>query len=282
MLEAKFDPMPESMMADIYDGRLIVGGREKLEAELAHWKRERYKAFTNLYRWYSADTSCLYATDSLIALLNAENNAASQYKLAFLYLDGNEPLLANQTLAEISASFNLDANALATHQAYIDLADIWLRILNDSVYFVNPGEAIIGDLMVIYNAELGLPSVYARNLLLAAGAVQYDPDIILFGSEKSERLYRRSQTPVTSESRLKLYPNPAKGVLTIEYQTDENTFSAIIAITGIDGSMVMSEPLPLSSGTRQLSLENLKPGSYIVQLLLNDKPAAIQRLQIIK
>jgi len=57
---------------------------------------------------------------------------------------------------------------------------------------------------------------------------------------------------------------------------------AIIAITGIDGSMVMSESLPLNSGTRQLSLESLKAGSYLVQLLLNDKPAAIKRLQIIK
>jgi hypothetical protein len=282
MLEAKSDPMPESMMADIYDGRLIVGGREKLEAELAHWRRERYKAFTNLYRWYSADTICMYATDSLIALLNAENNAASQYKLAFLYLDGNETLLANQTLAAIPAAFNLDADALITHQAYTGLADIWLQILNDSVYFINPGETIISDLMALYNAELGLPSIYARNILLAAGALEYDPDIILFGSEKRDRVYRRSQATETSESRLKLYPNPAKGVLTIEYQTDENTFSAIITITGIDGGMVMSESLPLSSGSRQLSLESLLAGSYLVQLMLNDKPAAIQRLQIIK
>lgn len=224
----------------------------------------------------------MYATDSLIALLNAENNAASQYKLAFLYLDRNEPLQAGQTLAAIPASFSLDANALAVHQAYLDLADIWLQILNDSVYFINPGETIISDLMALYNAEQGLPSIYARNILLAAGALEYDPDIILFGSEKRERVYRRSQATETSESRLKLYPNPAKGVLTIEYQTDENTFSAIIAITRIDGGMVMSESLPLSSGSRQLSLESLKAGSYLVQLMLNDKPAAIQRLQIIK
>jgi hypothetical protein len=281
MLEAKSDPMPESMMADIYDGRLIVGGREMLEAELAHWRRKRYKAFTNLYRWYSADTSCMYATDSLIALLNVENNAASQYKLAFLYLDRNDPLQAGQTLAAIPASFSLDANALAVHQAYLDLADIWFQIFNDSVYFINPGEEIVSNLLVLYNAGLGLPSIYARNILLASGLVEYNPDVTLTEPLKSERFYRRDvSVQEDTNPYLKLYPNPSSGTLTIEYLVDEGAKYARIVFTDMQGVSQKSESLSLSDGVKHISVNDLKSGVYMVSLFFDNKRVAVQRLTI--
>jgi hypothetical protein len=45
--------------------------------------------------------------------------------------------------------------------------------------------------------------------------------------------------------------------------------------------MVVSESLPLQAGNKQFSVKTLNPGFYMVQLYLNNKPAASQRVSII-
>jgi hypothetical protein len=282
MLEAKSDPMPESMMADIYDGRLIAGNKEMLEAEIAHWERESLSAFSNLFRNYSFDTVNNCAPDSLAVLLSNRNSAGARYILALKQLESQDLGQALQTLASIPIDFTLETYELAIHQGFWDLVDVWDQIMNDTVYFVNPTQSQVAALTGLYLANLGLPSVYARNILLAAGELEYDEQFIINLPLKRERIYRRSGQPdQTPDVLLKVFPNPAHNYITVEYKLPEDVSNAALVITNLQGVVLRTESLPLHTGNKQFSVKTLNPGFYIVQLYLNNTPAASQRVSII-
>jgi len=79
------------------------------------------------------------------------------------------------------------------------------------------------------------------------------------------------------ELKLSLIPNPAKDEVTCNYQsaTAQNTS---IRITDVSGASVMTKELGISqNGNTKLTLGNLPPGVYMVELVSGDKKAT-QRL----
>jgi membrane-bound inhibitor of C-type lysozyme len=78
-----------------------------------------------------------------------------------------------------------------------------------------------------------------------------------------------------------VFPNPANNYITVEYKLPEDVNSANLVITNLQGVVMHTESIPLQEGNKHLSVKTLNPGFYLVQLYLNNTPAASQRVSII-
>ncbi|MCC6768849.1 MAG: T9SS type A sorting domain-containing protein [Bacteroidia bacterium] len=78
------------------------------------------------------------------------------------------------------------------------------------------------------------------------------------------------------EGRLKVYPNPARDVLTVELS--ENTGEASLALFSVTGQQLLYMPLYLSS--QEIKIAHLPPGLYLAKLTNSDGTSSTQRIVI--
>jgi hypothetical protein len=261
MLEGKAEPMPSYLMADIYDGRLTVSDKEALEAMAGHWTREKYSAYTNLFRMYSKDT----INENLTGLLSTAGFLQARYTLAMHHLGNQQYATANQVLTGIPLEFALDANQAEVHQKYLDLSSLWQSIAGDSVYFTSPGSSLITDIETLFGENSGIPSVYARNLLVSASMLEHNEKIILSQELKKARWYDRSIPKVLSGSQsLKVYPNPAGTQLWVSIPDDCLLANAIIEVLNSEGRKTSS----------------LKPDNHLFIIETSRWPAGLYLLKL--
>jgi ABC-type taurine transport system substrate-binding protein len=78
--------------------------------------------------------------------------------------------------------------------------------------------------------------------------------------------------PVNQEiAYLKVYPNPAKDFITIEYNTSNDKIQGVIEIIDESGRKVYNKNLGRQFDQIILDTRNFKSGSYIIRLASGDK-----------
>lgn len=65
-----------------------------------------------------------------------------------------------------------------------------------------------------------------------------------------------------------VFPNPSNGKVFIEMKNEENS-DAVLEVLGIDGKLLLSQPLGFTHGTHQLNLSNLSEGMYLLKIQTN-------------
>ncbi len=120
----------------------------------------------------------------------------------------------------------------------------------------------------------GLVQAMARNILLKTGDIVYTEPYILPDTtqNKSVRVNGNVNNSFeNNESYLKLYPNPAKDYLTIEYEVPYNVRDAVIEMVSVTG--IQKEAIRLKKGWGQkiVDLRTFNPGTYFVRLYINGK-----------
>ena len=76
----------------------------------------------------------------------------------------------------------------------------------------------------------------------------------------------------------KLYPNPAREYVTLEYDMDVETSGAVIEIMNIEGKHIETFMLHGTRGVKVIDLRYLKTGTYIVRLSVNGKTIQSDKL----
>lgn len=186
-LNERFVPMPDSMMAEILAGEEIISAKEALETELASHKQIRSEALTDLIRYYKPDSINTECEDSLIALLERENDINIKYQLAFEYLKKGDTIKLDETLNDIPVSFDLNQNQTATHENYLSYFGL-LKELNSEGKNILQMDSLQLDAIHELSANgAELVKTYARNILLANGMINYFEPILLDDNLKSSK-----------------------------------------------------------------------------------------------
>ncbi|MCD4735974.1 MAG: hypothetical protein K8R53_08020, partial [Bacteroidales bacterium] len=179
-LDERWDPLPQYMKAQILQGKSIVSIKEETESSLAEFKLNKAKVFNSLVRYYLNETvNPVASLDSLTALLSAENSLPVKYNLAFLHLNNGNLQEGMNVINNIPLQFNLDNQQLAEHQKMEIFFDLIHDLLleNKSVLEVDSVQMEVLTNLEISNT--GIASVYARNILMALGEIDYEEPIIL-------------------------------------------------------------------------------------------------------
>ena len=144
--------------------------------------------------------------------------------------------------------------------------------LNTDTTFLQPDSAQVNTLFDIFEQKLGLAGIYAQNLLIAAGLLEYEADIEIPEMLKfMPVLQKERRRAPEGPSYIKVFPNPACSYITAEYKLDAEPSNAQILVIAADGRMIRQVHLKNSLDQVVIELNNLPSGMYIIQLKNNHK-----------
>lgn len=284
-LDNRWDPMPDYMMAEIMEGKDSLGAKEVLDSRLTFHKQERSNAFHTLIRNYKNDTINSWCTDSLISLLQNEEAIQEKYRLAFLYLQLHDSLQAEATLDDIPDSYELTDEQLAIHGYYLELFDLLRELEIDSLSILKPDSIQISTLQTLALNDAYLPGVFARNILLVNGLIEYQEPVVLPDPLKSAEVRKdygkMNVNPVTGASRLLIYPNPSNQYIIVEFHLDNDGMESYIDI--LDASSIKVGEMQLHGSQNQVvvPVNNLKPGLYLVRLMVDQRVIESKKVAVL-
>ena len=166
---------------------------------------------------------------------------------------------------------------------YHSFLDLDAQIMTDTsgIFVIDSARAIA--LKNIMESDNGLPSTYARNLLIAAGIITYEEPIILPDSGlKSIKTHKYKGTIIPANaSSLKIYPNPARDYFIGETHLNDGVHQAMISIYDADGQLMKSVPVHGINDQKVISTRNLSAGVFLVVLDINGKRESV-KLNVIR
>jgi hypothetical protein len=275
-VDNRVNPMPDYMMDQIMEGQNTTGAKENLEAQLSVWQHERNRAFFNLYRNYASPE----AGDSLMLLLDGEPSIEARYMKAEALVAKGEIGNAITVLNAIPSDFTLNDAQQSEYNAWIDYAGILQTIATRGGNTLWPDSTETTNLMVLAQNDNLVAGAYARDLLIAAGKLAYEEPILNDDGLKTEITRKEHKGLSATEKTLNLFPNPAKHYVTIAYSLEEEPANATIMMTDATGRMVKQLQISAKKDQVILPLSDMQPGTYIIQLLRNNKVIASEKLSI--
>jgi len=280
-------PMPDSMLAQIQNGVGILGAKDSLGAVLYNHLQAKHEIFTKLVTLYKRDTvNHSAASDSLIELFNADHTLSSKYQLAFEYLSKKDTTGVSRTLSSIPSMFSLSPEETSLHQAYLTYFGVLNSLAPQGKSITGLSPSQIATMQSLMENSSDPVQSLARNVLTANNLCNYNEPIILPEETKSARQKRFVKTSqITTQSYMKLFPNPAREFIIVEYNFKDK-FKAgqkgEIIISTIQGQKVQSK-LVSKQLDQVLILASLLPmGTYLCSLNLSGKVMEIKRFIIVR
>ena len=206
--------MPDYMMDEIMQGAGIEGGKDILTKKLSHHSALRDKAMTSIIKHYISDTSCIKASrDSIISIMQNSLYIKPHYRLAAIYLDNNDSVNAFNELYSIENNFNLTVDEETEHDLFVELAGIQWELKTNPVQ--HDSTSINKLFNIAANPETA-PGIYARNILISMGLVDYTEPVYFPERLKIQPIFSYNNSTEISDSFLKIFPNPAKDYFTAQ------------------------------------------------------------------
>lgn len=130
------------------------------------------------------------------------------------------------------------------------------------------------------------PSAYvsssARGLLVSNNLMQYSEPYLMPDFTKNTEVKKGSKDQLTFSQYVKVYPNPSKYFITIEYSQGSKNLKASIIIVDQSGKFVNSMTVSKSQDQMLIDTRSLKPGNYYIQLIAGGELLANSRFTIVK
>lgn len=283
ILENRTVPLTEDQLAEIQDGLFIVGAKESLETKLAGYKSEYNAALRMILQHYKNDSLNPMANDSVIWYLNAENQLWAKYTLAFEYLGKGDIVNGENILNNIPDLYSLNAEQLFEHQQYLSFFNMATQLAQQGKSIPEVDSAQVQALTGFLNNSNGLIAGYARNILVAKGlAVYQEPYILPEGEVKSSKIRYKSKKDKFDLNNLKIYPNPARDYIIIEYTLKTETDNAMICIYDFNGKPRQYIPLENTSDYLVVPVTGLPAGGYVCTISQNNRPVQSARFIVVK
>ncbi|MEI6061399.1 MAG: T9SS type A sorting domain-containing protein, partial [Bacteroidota bacterium] len=245
-----------------------ISPKEQLDADITMTKAEADGWFNRLISETLHDTSG-YTQESLAGLLGLRQRASNDYiKVIGDYETGNAQSGLN-SLESIPALYGYNEQQLSDHNKFTE----YYQLLVDAQLNIKPVQHI--DSIEAYNLANQiidiscLPDNWLRNSLLAAGKLNYTEQYILPDLTKSEITEIPKNKSKTDDEYIKLFPNPAKDFLFIEYKVS-NSENRMVVITDIKGKQVDQVLLPKTADQMIYDTKKLIAGSYNCSLYINN------------
>ncbi len=280
-LDERENPLPDYMKAQILAGRSLVSVKEELESKIARKKLYKARAFNGLVHHYLAPGYGAAGMDSLVALYMRDNGLPSKYRLAMLYLDKGMYQQGEDLLDSLPSAYNLHGDDLESHQDMVEFYTLSVAAISSGGWQqATPAQK--GQLYQLADATAPA-SVYARNVLIALGEIEYNEPVQVPDLLKSSRKIDQYNTllDIQQPSVLEVFPNPANGFVILAFNLDVITAYGTIEIKTLEGKLVTT--LRVTEPKDQLTVvtNGWKAGAYIATLTVNGRVAGSVTFTII-
>ncbi len=281
-LDERADPMPDSLWADILQGMNIVGAMERLVGELSGCMQHRDLYFNALAELFMNDTINPRAQDSLISLFTGDSRIDSRYLLLQYYLTKHDYDQATSIVQAIPSQYDLTEIQSAIHQRVVNLLTVLPLLFTDSLGYLVPDSLQRILLEQIAGTDCDFPGAWARNILIASGLMNYEEPIVnesTLKSSRKDKYHWKSSRSIKSD--LKVFPNPAKDYLVIEYQKESDDDQLQIVILDMQGRRIGLYQLDKNTDQKIIPTTGMKTGSYMIQLYVNGVHKKSNKIMVI-
>ncbi|OYT12615.1 MAG: hypothetical protein B6I19_09485 [Bacteroidetes bacterium 4572_114] len=209
---------------------------------------------------------------SLMALLGSENSLPAKYLLAFTNLKHGDNEAGEDVLNSIPSQFMLGQGQLAAHQQITDYYALLSASQYDSLCILQADSSVVNSVWDIMDAEIGLSSVFARNILLAMDETSYTEPVILpdlYKSTEALEAYHKLLETVPPKY-IMVKPNPAKDYIVLEYMLEQEG-NILIEISNMNGNKMYGHKALSRRDEITIDTRSWQPGIYIVTLIQDDK-----------
>ncbi len=283
-LDERFDPLPDYMKAQIIAGRSIQNLKQELESQLAYYELNKAKATNTLIRYYTEKIEDPQAaSDSLLALFQANNTIKNSYRLAWLYFSRGEYQSGENVLNNIPGQYSLDDDGQQRHTNMVNIYTMLAALYengntNDSL---NAGQ--LTELQTLATDGTIPARAYARNILLAIGEMEYDEPVLFPNPFKSSIAIDDYNELLKAEApqQLSVYPNPSRGYVILEYKIEPET-QGTIRIKDMAGNSLDEFATTNTHNQVTLVCKGWKPGVYIASLNIDGKTIESIKFTLLK
>jgi len=284
LLATRTIPMPDYMMEQITAGEDTVSPKELLEARKAWWDGEADKAYIRLLNYYKGDSTGTTIEDSLVWLFNVRNKLSARYDNAEWFHAKGDTLQAEETLNSIPAMFDLNSAQEQTQEAYLTFFDLHNRVKKDTSYAFKIDSVMRTSLLELTSSNQNLPGVYARNMLLATGNINYQEPVILpdSGLKATKKVKFKGVKDSGNNKFISVFPNPAHDYFIIRYNTPEDAQKGSIKLYDAKGILMFSKEVSTTKGQITVPTTAMISGLYLIVLEQNGKKIEMAKLTIIK
>lgn len=123
----------------------------------------------------------------------------------------------------------------------------------------------------------------ARGILIANNLLEYNEPYLEPDLTKSAEIRKpRTNSTQNSTESVRVFPNPGKDYVTIDYNLGDNHTSGSYEIADQTGKMVKKGNLSRTANQFVLDTHDLAPGNYYISLILSNRSVAISRFVIAK
>lgn len=263
-LDMRLDPMPEYMKDEILEGVFVLSAKELMEAKRDLDLQFYNFGFNRLLSASLTDTTPV-PVDTLMALLAADGSARSMLQQAWVLLEAGDTTTAANRMASIPNEINLIGTDVTEHEEQLAFMQ-WL--IQNPVIEEETTDALADFVQSPSNAV----SSDARSIMVAHNLLEYKepylvPDLTK-SAEVKKPMVKQSGDRATS---LKVYPNPAKEFITIEYNAGTEENQVMIEVFDESGRLVYNTYLARKIDQIIIDTRNFKPGNYIIRMVADNK-----------
>jgi hypothetical protein len=245
--------------------------REIKENEIRTLKNEKKKNISNLIK-YVANEDNPDLRNLLVEFLESQNTF-EDYKLALRFsLADNNYHKADELLYDLSqVSQTMSINKKIETENYIHLQTIAINVELNNEF----SDSIINSnsefLFAMANDTLIVESAQAQVLLEIAGLAEYTPVVYPPVVDNTKSLVFTETLPNKTNkitSHIKIYPNPVKENLFVEYFVFdfENSVEKTIYLFSESGEIINSFKITKDFEILTINTRNLAPGVYLIKL----------------
>jgi hypothetical protein len=211
------------------------------------------------------------------------HDVEADYSIVDDYIELGNYSEAQTIMDAIPLLYKLDKYQVAEYTSMKDINDWKLEMLqNGSKTYTAMSEYEKAGLQAIADNGFGLGKYKAENILnyFANGAYVNLP--ILPNTENQRRANPSSTKIAEVEDYIKVYPNPARELVTIEYQLPCISQDGIITITDLLGKIVHSSKIVGERNIHNIDTKNWSNGNYLYRVVCDGIKLGEGKLSIIK
>ncbi|HDO28057.1 MAG TPA: T9SS type A sorting domain-containing protein [Bacteroidetes bacterium] len=273
-LNARTNPPNDNEMAAIHANDTVFGHKELLESKRDYFEAKKANEVYRLIRMYQADTVIAAKYDSIETALANIHTPESYYQQAFCrFYQGDSAEVLN-LLNNIPSEFDLNTAQTDYNNYFSDYFNLLLTLRSQNKPFTKIDSTQKTTLYNIMDNTGGLLHAYARNLLIKTDNLLYHEHYLEIDTAtmKMTKIYKPvNDNRWKADSYFKLYPNPANGYLTFEYEVDYNSARVVVEIVNLGGIHMETFRLHSNRGVKIVDLRQWKSGTYLVRLIVNGK-----------
>ncbi|MCF8348008.1 MAG: T9SS type A sorting domain-containing protein [Bacteroidales bacterium] len=267
-LNARNYPPNDNEMATILANDTVMGAKELLESKKSFYAGQKQQCVNDLVRIFLQDTSITAVHDSVETTLTNISTPYSYYMQAFARYNRKDSTGVLSKLSEVISDFSLSTYETNIHTDFEDYFNMLLALQSEEKHFYEIDSVKKSALYSIMGSSHDLAQAYARNILILTDGVEYHEPYIFPDTSST-----KSSTIVNSEldvdnyfpDLIKIYPNPAKDYLTIEYRLP-SVGDGVIEVVALKGAKMDISTVSGLWGEKIIDLRNYPAGVYFIRL----------------